>query len=252
MQENRTRIIGIKQTIRLEWMEKTANLILAGLPAEKVRQELTRYLANRRGSGLELPRSEHDCRLAVAILMNCWVNPLPKLPEIEDLRTQGLLLLREGVEDHTAIHFGILCAAYPYWFNIAVQTGRLFNLQDAVTASQIVTRLKEIYGDRQTIMRTSRYVLRSFIAWDLIRDSARKGNYIKSEPIHIHDMRNVAFLLLSAFYAMGNPQADFNVILHSPAFFAFNMPSIAAETLHQLSDNIEIAQIGADVLVMKK
>jgi len=65
-------------------------------------------------------------------------------------------------------------------------------------------------------------------------------------------MRNGAFLLLSAFYAMGNQQADFNVILHSPAFFAFNMPSVAPETLQQLSENIEIAQIGANVLVMKK
>jgi len=44
MEKRRTAIIGIKQTIRLEWMEKTANLLLAGLPAEKVRQELTRYL----------------------------------------------------------------------------------------------------------------------------------------------------------------------------------------------------------------
>mgnify|MGYP000952285932 FL=1 len=252
MEKRRTAIIGIKQTIRLEWMEKTANLLLAGLPAEKVRQELTRYLANRRGSGLELPRSEHDCKLAVAILMNCWVNPLPEFPEIEDLRKLGLLLLREELEDHIAIHFGILCAVYPYWFNIALQTGRLFNLQDAVAASQIVTRLKEIYGDRQTIMRTSRYVLRSFIAWDLICDSRRKGNYIKGDPIFINDVRNAGFLMLSAFYAMGTMQADFNALFHSPAFFTFKIPSIAPETLHQLSENIEIVQIGANVLVMKK
>ncbi len=249
MEKNRYMSIGIKQTIRLEWMEKATNLLLVGLSPNEIRQELTEYLANRRGSGLELARSEHNCKLAVTILMNCWVEPHP---EISNLRNAGLELLREGAEDHISIHFGMLCAAYPYWFNIALQTGRLINLQENATASQIVSRLKEMYGDRQTIMRTSRYVLRSFIAWDLIRDNTRKGRYCRGELITINDERNAAFLLLSAFYAMDSRYVDYISLLHSPAFFCFRMPATSAENLSKLCEDIEIVQIGADLLLMKK
>lgn len=35
--------IGIKQAIRFEWMQKTANLLLAGLDAKVIRQELHEF-----------------------------------------------------------------------------------------------------------------------------------------------------------------------------------------------------------------
>ena len=41
--------IGIKQAIRFEWMQKAANLLLAGLDAKTIRQELHEFLADRKG-----------------------------------------------------------------------------------------------------------------------------------------------------------------------------------------------------------
>ena len=38
--------IGIKQAIRFEWMQKTANLLLAGLDAKVIRQELHEFFAS--------------------------------------------------------------------------------------------------------------------------------------------------------------------------------------------------------------
>jgi hypothetical protein len=45
--------IGIKQAIRFEWMQKAANLLLAGLDAKTIRQELHEFLADRKGNGSE-------------------------------------------------------------------------------------------------------------------------------------------------------------------------------------------------------
>jgi hypothetical protein len=44
--------IGIKQAIRYEWMQKTTNLMLAGLSVEEIRAELHQYLEDRMGSGV--------------------------------------------------------------------------------------------------------------------------------------------------------------------------------------------------------
>jgi len=50
---NRHKAIGIKQVIRIEWMQKAANLLLAGLDAKAIRQELHEFLADRKGNGSE-------------------------------------------------------------------------------------------------------------------------------------------------------------------------------------------------------
>ena len=51
--------IGIKQAIRFEWMQKAANLLLAGLDAKTIRQELHEFLADRKGNGSEGPPCMH-------------------------------------------------------------------------------------------------------------------------------------------------------------------------------------------------
>ncbi len=43
-------------------------------------------------------------------------------------------------------------------------------LQDQVTQTQTVNHLKELYGDRQTVSRYARCVIRSFIAWGALKD----------------------------------------------------------------------------------
>ena len=50
--------IGIKQAIRFEWMQKAANLLLAGLDTKTIRQELHEFLAERKGSGSDGDRGE--------------------------------------------------------------------------------------------------------------------------------------------------------------------------------------------------
>ena len=48
MRGTRHESIGIKQAIRFEWMQKTANLLMAGLDAKTIRQELHEFLADRK------------------------------------------------------------------------------------------------------------------------------------------------------------------------------------------------------------
>ena len=53
--------IGIKQAIRFEWMQKAANLLLAGLEAKTIRQELHEFLTLFY-DGRTLPPSQGGCQ----------------------------------------------------------------------------------------------------------------------------------------------------------------------------------------------
>jgi len=142
--------IGIKQAIRFEWMQKAANLLLAGLDAKTIRQELHEFLADRKGNGSEGERSDQTRTFVVNNLMKIWVSPDPELIPFRDA---SLAFLRENPSMALAVHWGMISAVYPFWFNVARQTGRLLALQDQVTQTQIINRLKEQYGDRQTVSR---------------------------------------------------------------------------------------------------
>ena len=240
--------IGIKQTIRLEWMQKTTNLLLAGLDAKSIRQELHGFLADRKGNGEEGERSLQTRAFVVSNLMKIWVSPEPELIPFRDAL---LTFLRENPSLSLAVHWGMISAVYPFWFNVARQTGRLLALQDQVTQTQIINRLKEQYGDRQTVSRYARFVLRSFVAWGALKDSKTKGCYKKVVPMSIAEPNLALFMFESVL--MANPEAKgaFRLLLNNPAFFPFQLPVMTGDFVSQRSDRIDVVRYGLDDEVLK-
>ena len=77
----------------------------------------------------------------VTILLKTWIT-VP--PDIEMLRVEGLRLLKIlPRQNHMAIHWGMVMAAYPFWSGVAVQVGRLLKLQGAAAATHIQRRVRE-------------------------------------------------------------------------------------------------------------
>jgi len=61
-------------------------------------------------------------------------------------------------------------------------------LQDQVTQTQIINCLKEQYGDQQTFSHYARFVIRSFVAWGVLKDSEAKGCMKKkTAPVSVAD-----------------------------------------------------------------
>ena len=233
--------IGIKQAIRFEWMHKTTNLLLAGLDAKFIRQELHEFLADRKGNGSEGERSDQTRTFVVNNLMRIWV--LPNL-ELIPFRDALLAFLRENPPMALAVHWGMISAVYPFWFNVARQAGRLLALQDKVTQTQIISRLKEQYGDRQTVSRYARFVIRSFVNWGALKDSGAKGCYEKSIPMNITDLDLAILMLESALLSTPSAKSALGLIVNNPAYFPFNLPSIGADTVGQRSNRIEVDRYG--------
>ncbi|NLZ63458.1 MAG: hypothetical protein GX902_06580 [Lentisphaerae bacterium] len=246
--------IGIKQEIRLEWMQKAANLLLAGLNAQTIRKELHEFLADRKGSGSEGKRSGLTRTFVVNNLMNIWITPAPELIPFRDA---ALALLHDLPAPQTskqpgtpsmslAIHWGMISAAYPFWFNVARQAGRLLALQDQVTQAQIINRLKEQYGDRQTVSRYARFVIRSFIAWSVLKDSKARGCYEKAAVSSIADTDVAILLIESALHADPKAKSSLAELLHNPGLFPFQLPIITGDFIARQNHRIEVFRYGLD------
>ncbi len=235
--------IGIKQAIRFEWMQKVTNLLLAGLDARSIRQELHDFLANRKGNGSEGERGETSRTQVVSMLMKIWVSPEPEVGEFRDV---SLAFLQEHPTMSLPIHWGMISAAYPFWFNVARQTGRLLSLQDQMTRAQVFSRLKEQYGDRETVARSARRTIRSFVAWGVLMDSKTRGCYEKVAPVSISDSDLSILMFESALLATPEARGTLGLLQNNPAFFPFQLPVMIGDFVSQRSDRIDVVRYGLD------
>ena len=240
--------LGIKQVIRFDWMQKAANLLLAGLDAKTIRQELHEFLADRKGNGSAGERSDQTRTFVVNYLMNIWVSPAPELVPFRDA---SLEFLRKNPSMALAAHWGMISAVYPFWFNVARQTGRLLALQDQATQTQIINRLKEQYGDRQTVSRYAQFVIRSFVAWGALKDSEAKGCYEKAVPVSIAEPNLAILMIESALLATPEAKSALGLLLNNPAFFPFQLPVMTGDFASQRSGRIDVIRYGLDDELLK-
>jgi len=231
--------IGIKQLIRLEWMDTALDMLLAGMPADSIRAELKAYLADKKPDGGIGPRGANAYIMTVSILMQIWIEPENILVAMRDSALQHVRSL--SPHKRLPYHWAMMSAAYPFWFHVAMHTGRLLNLQDQATQKQIFTRLKEQYGDRQTVSRYGQFVIRSFIVWGILRDTEIPGCYVKVNPIKLSDKYLASLLLESALHAIPEGKSTLNTLLTMPAMFPFELPIVTGEQISYLNHRLEIS-----------
>lgn len=241
--------VGIKQVVRLEWYDYALDMLLDGLPADEIRSELDNYISERLQTGGYGERGEQTYTKAVTQIMKCWVSPVRELVAFRD----SALAYAKRYEKDTklGLHWAVTTAAYPFWFRVAEQVGRLLNLQNSITQSQIRSRCFEAMGERSTIERSSRRVIRSFVAWNVLKDSAAKGCYEKDGSDISLDQDLAVLMLEAALHANASGKFALSPLLNSPAFFPFQIPMMTGDFLSRYSERIEVVRYGLDDELLK-
>ncbi len=239
---NRKAQIGFSQRIRLEWFEKTANLILAGNDKTALRDSLQEILKDKVSVGGQAVRGNRE--KVITILMKTGLT-VPR--ELEALRDEGLKIL-QGLprKDRIAVHWGMALAAYPFWGAVAAHTGRLLRLQGTAAAAQVQRRIKEQYGERETASRAARRVLRSFIDWGVVKETGTKGLYTQGDQYSIEDPKLIAWLLEASLHARMDGSTAIKDLLDSPSIFPFLLAHVSAEHVASLSPRLNILRHGLD------
>lgn len=242
--------IGFSQRVRLEWLARTANLVLAGNDSTAINEILQDLLRDKVSVGGEALRGNRE--KIITILLKIWL----KVPaRLDGLRLDGLELLKSlPAEDHPAVHWGMVMAVYPFWSAVAGQVGRLLKLQGTVAAIQIQRRIREQYGERDTVSRAARRVLRSYVDWSVLQETGRKGIYTTGPSQDIEDSRLIAWLVEASLQARTSGSASLKDLLTSPSLFPFRVKPIQAESLLTTSSRLEIIRHGLDddLVLLKK
>ena len=238
----RTDQIGFSQRVRLEWLEQTANLILAGNDKAAVNDALQELLKDKVSVGGQAERGNRE--KIITILLKTWL-AVPS--ELEPLRVEGLELLKHVPRrDHLAIHWGMVMAVYPFWSGVATQTGRLLRLQGSAAAAHVQRRVREQYGERETVSRAARRVLRSYLDWGVLQETGAKGVYSAGTILAVDDSRLIAWLAEASLHARANGSAPLRDLIDSPSLFPFRIKPVHAESLVAASSRLDLLRHGLD------
>lgn len=240
--KNRQKQIGFSQRIRLDWLQYTANLVLAGNDNGAVNSSLQELLKDKVSVGGKAVRGNKE--KAITILMKIWLNVPGKL---EAARDNGLELLKSlPCKDQIAVHWGMAMAVYPFWAVVAANTGRLLRLQGTAAAAHVQRRVREQYGERETVSRAARRVIRSFVDWGVLSKTKEKGIYSQGRTYSIDDLRLISWLMEASLYARSNSSAAIKDLLDSPSIFPFRFMHVSAEQLVSMSPRLDLLRHGLD------
>lgn len=242
---NRHKKIGFKQIVRLEWMDRTLSLVLAGLSEKEIRLNLEEYLSTQRQSGGEGPiRNKATFGMSI-ILLSCWFR---EEPELDDFR-QALIAKARAThqKDWLPLHWALLGASYPFFTVVCEQIGRLFALQEEITSGQVYSRMRQAFGDKEMIYRNARYVVSSLVSWGLLEvlPSGKNGHYGKPKPIAVDDFQTSSLLLEGLLLSMDEERSEWNALVRHRALYGFDFEfSSIQELIRQSESRVEFNQVG--------
>jgi len=233
--ERRMQQVGLDRLIRLRWLEEAARLQREDILPEEIQRALGYYLAPHFRTTATTVRGSLD--KTRTILMRTWVRVPPGMAGFRD---QGLGLLELRPHEAVAIHWGMIGATYPFWNAVALQVGRLLRLQEDLTSAQAQRRMREAFGERETVSRRVRYVLRAFIDWKVLEQAGAAGHYRCGPKTPLENPAVIAWLVEALLYAQPNHKAFLGDLLASPALFPFRLASVTSAEIVSNSSRLEL------------
>lgn len=216
MSTGRKTTIGFDRTIHLEWLDMAAARVSRGDAPSEIRKALWDFLedlvpgdTNNSGRGKTL-----------TVLTRIWLT-VPA--QIEPLRASAIkcLSLANG-ESRVAVHWAMVIATHPFFFDVATHVGKLLALHGQVNRTQIKRRMTESWGDRSTLERTIQHVLKSMAQWGVLHAGSEKGSLVASRS-PIQTSQGVAELLIHGVLLSQGCGMPLPQLANHPALFPFKL-----------------------------
>ena len=240
------RIIGFDRKVQLDWLNAMATWAAEGRTPQEIRERSDALLAGK-VAGTKFNSALGKTK---TVLLHIWVT----VPDgLRPLRDRGIELLGRCPENgRFALHWGMAIATYPFFRDVAVATGRLLAVQGTVALSQVTRRLAEGWGERSTLGRAVRRIIRCFVEWGVLRETDDRGVLIPAAKLAITDQRELGVWLLEASLSTsGSCTAAFQQLLTDPALFPF---SLGLSPRDLKNSNLEVVRHGLDqdLVLLKK
>jgi hypothetical protein len=210
------RKIGFDRRLELDWLDTVAGRLAAGDSPKEAREAIWKRL-----EGVLSGETAHSARgKTLTVLAAIWL-AIP--PDRQPMRAAALVRFNEvAPAERLALHWTMTLAAYPFFLDVAAQTGKLLGLNGDCTFTQVHRRMLERWGERSTLTRAVQRVLRSMVGWGALREGASAGDYQPPPKRLLVAEATHPLLLEGLLHAVGHGLALDSLTGH-PALFPFDL-----------------------------
>lgn len=212
--------IGFNRYLKLEWLDFAAGQMLVGRPIEQIKVSLDDLLKDQLSIGSDAVRGSRG--KTVSMLMSIWVSVPKPLVSLRDSALEQMRWLPSA--EHLPFHWGMAMAAYPFFGVAAESAGRSLRLQGSVSVNLLKSRMRELYGQRENVLRSTRYVLQCLYGWGVLKETSRRSGIYEISTTHLVQNGAVAVWLFMAILVSSNTKmAPLKSLVQSPRIFPFKI-----------------------------
>ncbi|MGD9567046.1 MAG: hypothetical protein AB7V48_01790 [Sedimentibacter sp.] len=137
-----SKIIGMSRNIKLEWLNKVADLYITGKIEAEIKDDLNEYLSFEIESPTNLRKSRE-------ILMNIWVENIEGTEMAKDLAIK--LFKSNKNENKLLAHWCMIILTYPVFSDICSTIGKMDRQMFDISTREIKNKMFDLWGERSTL-----------------------------------------------------------------------------------------------------
>lgn len=231
-------MVGLSRNIKIEWLNKTVDLVLDNKNYEEIKSELNEYLSYEINSPTNLRKSRD-------ILLRIWA----KTPdEYLAIRNKALETYKQDNVNKLAIHWCMILLTYPIFIDINSLIGKVSNLQDTFTISWLKDKVYEVWGERTTLLHSIDKILQTLNYIGAI-ERIKPGIY-KIKKYEITDYNTIDLMLSTIIKINQNAYYEISNLNTVPYMYSFKY-EISHEWIHKSSE-FELSNINGKVVINSK
>lgn len=213
------KMVGMSRSIKLEWLNKTVELLLEEKDDAQIKMDLNDYLSYEISSPTVLRKTRE-------ILMTIWV----KTPdELKVVKQQALNAYKNPSDNKMAIHWCMMLLMYPIFSDVCGLIGKLSNIQDTFTTAWLKEKLYEMWGERTTLLHSIDKILQTLKLIGAIEN--QKAGVYHIRKYAVSDTKTVEVLLLAILGLKEKGYYDVSELHNIPQMFPFEF-FVSHEWLH--------------------
>ena len=229
------RVIGMNRAVKLEWLNKTAELVRHGLDDKTIRAELQEYLSFEIDSAVNLKNTR-------TILLQTWVYTSA---EHLGIRKEALALVEKGGIDSLVGHWSMLLVTYPVFADVCGLIGKLSSIQDTFTTTWLQQKLFEIWGERGTLVHCVSRTLQTLRFLNVVEPV--KTSVFRIKKHELASQRAIEVLLTAMLLLKEKAYYEISELSCLPKLFPFVF-DVSYEWLHN-SEVFKLGNFGGKVVL---
>ena len=154
--------------------------------------------------------------------------------DADGLRSDAIDIYRSGPSEQASVilSWGMACATYPFLNDVASTVGRMLRVQPEVKLEQLLRKLSETYGERETVRRSGRYALGVITDFGFVERAKSAGCYRFGKQLIPETARLSGWMVRAWSAATGGPAVIDRVVMSgSPGLAFFDSAALIADAI---------------------